>query len=308
MEYREIMYIRTITKCKSITKAADSLYIAQPSLSQALHRVEEYYGAEFFWRTKSGLVITDAGKAYLEAADKMEKLYNDAKEELKNSPEKMGRICFGTPSAQGGVLLPDFLQRFHAAFPHVELKLCERTSVALERMVADGTLYLAMLHRPFIEHELNYISIYEEPFLLAAAAESDAPASGSESKPLQLCTAEMLAERDLILPDENMRMRGIVDRVLSLAKVTPKISYTTTNMLTALCMASKGLGVTIVPRYLANAYKDFLKFDLYRLPDSWGARWELVVAYRDNYEMPDICSSMVHILQETVASMPEIFE
>ncbi len=80
MEYREIMYIRTITKCKSITKAADSLYIAQPSLSQALHRVEEYYGAEFFWRTKAGLVITDAGKAYLEAADKMEKLYNDAKE------------------------------------------------------------------------------------------------------------------------------------------------------------------------------------------------------------------------------------
>ena len=157
MEYREIMYIRTITKCKSITKAADSLYIAQPSLSQALHRVEEYYGAEFFWRTKAGLVITDAGKAYLEAADKMEKLYNDAKEELKNSPEKMGRICFGTPSAQGGVLLPDFLQRFHAAFPHVELKLCERTSVALERMVADGTLDLAMLHRPFIEHELSYI-------------------------------------------------------------------------------------------------------------------------------------------------------
>ena len=84
MEYREIMYIRTITKCKSITKAADSLYIAQPSLSQALHRVEEYYGAEFFWRTKAGLVITDAGKAYLEAADKMEKLYNEAKEELKN--------------------------------------------------------------------------------------------------------------------------------------------------------------------------------------------------------------------------------
>ena len=94
MEYREIMYIRTITKCKSITKAADSLYIAQPSLSQALHRVEEYYGAEFFWRTKAGLVITDAGKAYLDAADKMEKLYNDAKEELKNSPEKMGRICY----------------------------------------------------------------------------------------------------------------------------------------------------------------------------------------------------------------------
>ena len=78
--------------------------------------------------------------------------------------------------------------------------------------------------------------------------------------------------------------------------------------MTAIAMAGKGLGVTIIPRYLANAYKDVFKIELFRFPASWNARWELVVAYREGYVMSDICSDMVHILQETVASMPEIFE
>lgn len=308
MEYREILYIRTIAKYKSITKAAETLFIAQPSLTQALHRAEEYYGAVFFRRSKTGLVITDAGKAYLEAADKIESLYANARRELENSAEKLGKIHFGTPSMQGGVLLPEFLQRFHNAFPNVELNLCEHSSAALEQMIAEGTLDIAMLHRPFIKYELSYIPIYEEPFLLAAASDGADTDTPNDTKSIPICTAEMLAEKDFILPRENLRIRGIVDRIFSLSKVTPKIAYTTSSMMTALCMAGKGLGVTVIPRYLAKTYKDFLKFDLYRFPASWSARWELVVAYRENYVMPEICGSMVRILQETVASMPEIFE
>lgn len=307
MESREMLYIRTIAKYKSITKAAEELFIAQPSLTQALHRAEEYYNAVFFQRSKSGIIITDAGKAYLDAAHKMDNLFREAKEEIKNSSEKRGCIYFGTPSIQGGALLPDFLQRFHAAFPHVELKLCERSSAVLEQMLADGTLDIAMLHRPFVNHELNYISIYEEPFLLAAASDDPELKRHSSKKDIPICTAEMLLEKDFILPDENLRTRGIVDNIFSLAKVMPKIVYTTTSMLTALAMAGKGMGVTVVPRYLANTYKDFLNFDTFRFPASWNARWELVVAYRENYVMPDVCINLVRILQETVASMPEIF-
>ena len=79
MEYREMLYIRTIAKYKSITKASEELFIAQPSLTQALHRAENEYGAVFFYRSKTGLKLTDAGQMYLDAAEKMENLYNEAK-------------------------------------------------------------------------------------------------------------------------------------------------------------------------------------------------------------------------------------
>ena len=57
-----------------------------------------------------------------------------------------------------------------------------------------------------------------------------------------------------------------------------------------------------------NTYKEFMNLNLFSFPAGWNARWELVAAFRENYVLPDVCNDMVRILQETVASMPEIFE
>lgn len=308
MEYREMLYIRTIAKYRSITKASEELFIAQPSLTQALHRAEEEYGAVFFQRGKSGLKVTDAGKMYLDAANRMEKLYNEAKNEMRTTAEKHGSVCFGMPSIQGCALLPEFLRRFHAVFPNVELKLCERSSFVLEQMVAEGALDMALLHRPFVNYELNCIPIYDEPFLLAVSTSDEDYRQLFNGKDIPVCSAEILAKKNFILPGENLRARGIVDSIFSFSKVTPKVVYTTTNMLNAMSMAGKGLGATVVPRYLANTYKEFMNLNLFSFPAGWNARWELVAAFRENYVLPDVCNDMVRILQETVASMPEIFE
>ena len=48
-----------------ITKAAEKLFIAQPSLTQSLHRIEEDYGASFFYRCHDGVRLTEAGENYM---------------------------------------------------------------------------------------------------------------------------------------------------------------------------------------------------------------------------------------------------
>ena len=59
MTDKEILYISTIAQCSSITKAAEKLFISQPSLTQALHRIEAEWGAELFlresWEQTNGL-------------------------------------------------------------------------------------------------------------------------------------------------------------------------------------------------------------------------------------------------------------
>ena len=54
MTSRELEYIKTVADEKSISSAARKLYIAQPSLSQSLQRIEENLGAKLFNRTPSG--------------------------------------------------------------------------------------------------------------------------------------------------------------------------------------------------------------------------------------------------------------
>lgn len=64
MTTRELLYVKTIAEEKSISKAAKRLYIAQPSLSQSLQKLEEQLGVALFHRTSSGLTLTYAGERY----------------------------------------------------------------------------------------------------------------------------------------------------------------------------------------------------------------------------------------------------
>lgn len=309
MENREILYIRTIAKYKSITKAAEQLFIAQPSLTQALHRIEEDYGSVFFQRSRTGLSLTEAGSMYLDAAEKMEELYKQAEAEINgNSLTRSGHIDFGTTAIQGGVLLPEFIKRYNECFPNVELNLWEKSSVTLEHMVESGQLDMALLHRPFKNCDLNYISIYKEPLLLAISPDDPDYLRMYNGKEPPVCTSNLLSSKHFILPTEALRIRQMADSICSMAGVIPHVSFTTSSMLTSLSMAGKGMGVAVVPRYLVNIYQDSFRFATLKFPHAWNAKWELVVAYRRNYVLPTICKELVRLLQETVASMPEVFE
>ena len=68
MTSKELMYVKTIAEEKTISKAAQKLFVAQPSLSQSLQRIEEALGARLFNRTAGGLTLTYAGERYYHMA------------------------------------------------------------------------------------------------------------------------------------------------------------------------------------------------------------------------------------------------
>ena len=82
MTERELLYIKTIAETKSISKAAARLFVAQPSLSQALQKIEEGLGTPLFIRHKNGMRLTFAGEKYYKAANEILNIYNDFKNEI----------------------------------------------------------------------------------------------------------------------------------------------------------------------------------------------------------------------------------
>ena len=84
MTSRELEYIKTVADEKSISAAARKLYIAQPSLSQSLQRIEENLGAHLFNRTPSGLTLTYAGKRCYQMACQVLKIYSDFETEISD--------------------------------------------------------------------------------------------------------------------------------------------------------------------------------------------------------------------------------
>ena len=77
INFREVNYIVTIAQEGTITKAAQKLYIAQPSLSQAVKKIEQETGVVLFTRVKNRLKLTPEGEAFVEAGIKINKIMRD---------------------------------------------------------------------------------------------------------------------------------------------------------------------------------------------------------------------------------------
>ena len=309
MTDKERLYVSTIAQCGSITKAAERLFISQPSLTQALHRIEADYGAPLFHRGRGGLLLTGAGQAYLDAADRMEQLFQKMQYDISRAAcSQHGRLNLGITAFQGGILLPEVLSRYHQQHPLVDLKLLESSSTQLEQLAYEGRLDIVILHRPFQNYELKYIHLYEEEFYLAVSRESeDYLKAAAQGDRMPVLNQNILSRQNFTMLTANQRVRQVANNICVLAGIVPRVHFSTSSFEIALAMAEKGMGATFVPASFANFYGDRYHVAYFRFPPEWHANWELVAAYAGNLPLSQLCMELIRMMQECIAEMPEVF-
>ncbi len=149
MTSKELMYVKTIAEEKTISKAAQKLFVAQPSLSQSLQRIEEALGARLFNRTAGGLTLTYAGERYYHMATQILKMYQDFETEVSDINNlKTGRIHVGITNDLGTIVLSRVLPLFHTLCPNVEVYVSEENSCVLDQKILSGELDFAGDARP----------------------------------------------------------------------------------------------------------------------------------------------------------------
>lgn len=122
MDTKVCEYILDIARHRSITKAADALSLSQSALSQCLIRVEKEMGAKLFYRRKSSLTPTEAGKLYLDAATKMVETKSRLRADISAIAHKRC-IRIGVTSIWGMDIMMELLPVFREKFPDVTLEL-----------------------------------------------------------------------------------------------------------------------------------------------------------------------------------------
>lgn len=83
MTDQELHYITTAAQCRSISKAAEQLFLSQPSLSQTIQKIEAEYGVSLFIRSQDGIKPTVSGIQYLKAAKEIRQLYQQMENRLQ---------------------------------------------------------------------------------------------------------------------------------------------------------------------------------------------------------------------------------
>jgi DNA-binding transcriptional LysR family regulator len=124
MRTEQLEYFVVSAETLSFTEAARRCHLAQPAISQQIHKLEEELGFELFIRSPRGLVLTDAGKSYYHEVTEVLERLDQARE--RAACVALGQVGTLTIGAFGSTQGSDFeiVRRFHDENPNIKLEFC----------------------------------------------------------------------------------------------------------------------------------------------------------------------------------------
>jgi DNA-binding transcriptional LysR family regulator len=168
MELFQLRYFVTAARMLHFTRAAEALFVAQPSLSQQIGKLEAELGAALFHRQGRRVVLTDAGEVLLPLAERMLEQEAEAKHLVQQvAGLERGRLSLCALPALDQHLLPPWLARFRREHPEIELRVRElRPARAVAQAVLAGQADLGFVHLPCDTDGLAVRPLLEDPFAL----------------------------------------------------------------------------------------------------------------------------------------------
>lgn len=158
-------YVMAISQAGSFTKAAEKLFISQPSLSAIVKRLEEKIGAPLFDRSSTPVRLTEIGAEYVKCAgDIAEAERNFEAFCADHTKNPSGLIRVGGSSFFSSFILPAALSSFQGKYPHARVEMYEDSTKNLLKKLADGSLDIvvdnavirdeSVVSRPFAEEKI----------------------------------------------------------------------------------------------------------------------------------------------------------
>ena len=168
MNLKQFKYVLTLARECSFAKAADVLNISQPSLSQYVKKIEQQLGVELFDRTGGSVRLTDAGRIYIEAGQKILDLEHQMIGKFNDLAEyKDGTVLVGTSPYRSASMMPIVAKKFQEMYPGMHLVIEEMTSQELIEATERGQFDLCLTMLPVNEKLFQCEKIAEEELILA---------------------------------------------------------------------------------------------------------------------------------------------
>ena len=166
--FQGMHYVYEVYKERSFSRAAQNLYISQPSLSAAVKKIEQRTGAPLFDRSGNPLRLTECGEEYIRCAEKIMDIQNGFENYLNGLQElKTGHLSIGASNLFASYVLPSCVSRFTGRYPQVTIRLAEADTPLLTGYLADGSLDLVIDNEELKEDLYERYPLFTEQLLLA---------------------------------------------------------------------------------------------------------------------------------------------
>ncbi len=314
--FTKLEYVYAVYKEKSFTKAAEKLYISQPSLSAAIKSIEAKVGAPLFDRGSGQVSLTEIGREYIHAAEHIMSIKEDFINRINDIYNlEAGHITVGGTNYLSSYVLPRIINRFSERYPHIEVTLVEAHSRSLGEMIRREEIDIVV--DSFDETLEEYVGhpLVSERLLLCVPAECpindklkdhaifpDSIYDGEKDALLkQPVPLSMFKDERFILLKSGNDMYNRAMSIFEKAGVTPHIAFSVDQLNISYFLAESGMGLCFATDTLFRFGKFRSKVTLYNVEEQHSSR-TLYVAHKKNKYCTSAMTKFIDIAKEVIGN------
>ena len=241
MDFRQLRTFSCVAELGSLSKASDTLRVAQPALSRQIKLLEHELRAELFTRNGRGMVLTEAGRLLLSRTAGIVRQIDQIRDEIQSSGgAPSGRVVLGLVPTVSCVLSARLARRTVENYPGISLCIVESYSGHLIEWLHRGEMDLAVIYGPAVDLHLSVQGLGRDNIVAVG------PRGGGLAGKKQVDIGWLLRQR-LVLPSHSHGLRALIEHAAAKRKLKLDIQVEADSFRVLTSLVEEGLGYTLLP-------------------------------------------------------------
>lgn len=217
MKLLQMKYFQTVCRYGSITKAAEELFVSQPTISFCIKELEDEFGVKLFHRRHNRLQLTVEGSYFLDKVNYILQSVDALSSQMKNMGNNRNHVKIAVPAMISTFLFPQIFNAYNEVYPELQLEMLETGSLQARKLVDANSVDLGItILDSAVEDSYNVVPLVKTELVFCV----------SKTHPLANCqkiSFKQLADQQIILFKADSYQNIFIKRAFSEVGVQPNI-------------------------------------------------------------------------------------
>ena len=245
---RQLRLFAWAYRLRSLTQAAEKLHLTQSAASQLTQQLEEQLGVRLFDRTARSLRPTEAADAAIDLVERILRDTEQLKSRMRGHAERReGTVRFACTPSFAATVAPPVLKDFQDAHAGLRFVMHDATPEKVMELVLGESVDFGILMRIEERADADYRLLHSDS--LSVIFREDSPLAS-----LECVRWKDLANEKVIAIDGGSGLPGLIQETFAAQGESFEPAYGFSYLQTAVAMTAQGLGVLLLPGYLAKGF------------------------------------------------------
>ncbi len=282
MDINDLKIYKMVAEEENISKTSIKSGFAQSTITNKIKKMENHFGTSFFYRNVTGVKLTPQGKDFLEYADKIINIFDEAEKGIKYKDVPSGTIKIGSMETTAAIRLPEILMNYSLAFPDVDLFIETGPTEVLIEKINNGDLEGAFVAEIESTNFLNKINFFKEELFIV----------GKNS-----FSREKIEDSNIVTFKKGCSYRNQFQKWMAEEEINYRRVLEFGSLEAILGCVRAGLGYTVLPLSVIDRMGLDKDLKIKKIPKEFG-ELDTVFVYKKNLSETKAFKEFINIAQE----------